>query len=397
MTSVCVGEDLLIRLATAEVQINEETSQSIESALKDFIAGVHSGSKKYPKLTRTGITATANYLALAGSADDLDDVDWDVLTHPGSIIWPVLIAAYREDNSSLEKLIDAAFFGYRAGRSIASLLGVSHRSNWHLTTTSGAVAATSALARYWDLPAEHQIAALKMTLSTMTGPPQAGFERAGATQYNRAVATSLAITAVTAAQVNAPYIHDIWSGPRGVITMFNGEETALIDYDKVMGDRYLLDGISTLHFRTYFATGFASAAVQGLLRLLAENGTPDSAMVTLAASLATTLDGSRGGTWWSPEAIVRSLVAGRDPFNIVGHEQWLGPVEIIFGDVAPGAAKVSATYGDRTVELHVQNAPFRIQDLSADDMELVHEKWRKLSGISDFAEQSTKSLLQNLL
>lgn len=397
MRPVCVGEALLDRLATDQPEITEKTSQDIETALRDFMAGVHSGSKKYPKPSRTGISATANYLALTASADDLDDVDWDVLTHPGSIIWAVLLAAHREDNFTFERLIDAAYFGYRAGRSVARLLGVSHRSNWHLTTTSGAVAATSALARYWNLPAEQHIAALKMTLTTMTGSPLAGFERAGATQYNRAVATSLAITAVTAAQVNAPYIHDIWSGPQGVIAMFNCEETALAEHDETLSNKYFLEGISSLHIRTYFATGFASAAIQGLLRLLTENGTPDAISVTFAAGLATTLDGTRGGTWWNPKEIICSLVAGRDPFNIVGNEKWPGNVEIIFGDVAPGAAKVSATYGDKRLALHVQNAPFRLQDMSEVDMKLVHEKWRQLTGISDFAEQSTQILLKKLL
>ena len=397
MKKICVGDELLRRLATTDPEVSEEVRQCIEITLRDFIAGVLSGSKKYPKPSRTGMTATANYLALAGSSDDLDDVDWDVLTHPGSIIWPVLIAAYSEDNFEIEELIDAAFYGYRAGRSLATLLGASHRSNWHLTTTSGACAATSALSRLWKLSEEHHIAALKMALTTMTGSPLAGFERVGATQYNRAVATSLAITAVTSAQVNAPYIHDVWHGSRGVIEMFNGQVTALADYHEDMGDKFLLEGISTLHIRTYFATGFVSAAIQGLLRILAENGTPDSIEVTLAAGLASTLDGSRGGTWWNPEAIIRALVTGRDPFKIVGNNQWPGGVEIIFGDVAPGAAKILAKYGEKSVALHVPTAPFRIQNLSAADAELVNEKWRKLTGIDDFTELSTQSLIQKVL
>jgi len=397
VNKICVGDDLLHRLATSDREISEEVRQCIEVAFKDFIAGVLCGSKKYPKPTRSGMTAMANYLALAGSSDDLDDVDWDVLTHPGSIIWPVLIAAHSEESFKVEELIDAAFCGYRAGRSIASLLGASHRSNWHLTTTSGAFAATSALATLWKLSEEQHIAALKMTLTTMTGSPLAGFERVGATQYNRAVATSLAITAVTSAQVNAPYIHDVWHGSRGVIGMFNAEATALAEYHQDMGDKFLLEGISTLHIRTYFATGFVSAAVQGLLRILEENGTPDSIEVTLAAGLASTLDGSRGGTWWNPEAIIRALVTSRDPFKIVGSHQWPGSVEIIFGDVAPGAANVLAKYGDRIIALLIPIAPFRIQDLSATDAELVHEKWRKLTGINEFAELSVGSLIQTVL
>ena len=153
-----VGDNLLLQLATTPPLMSDVSARVLEISLKDFIAGALSGSLKYPELTRPGVSELANYLALIGSADDLDDVDWDVLTHPGSIIWPVLLAAHSEENQSLEKLYDAAYFGYRAGRSISRLLGASHRSNWHLTTTSGAVAATSALARFWNLAEEEHIA-----------------------------------------------------------------------------------------------------------------------------------------------------------------------------------------------------------------------------------------------
>jgi hypothetical protein len=90
-------------------------------------------------------------------------------------------------------------------------------------------------------------------------------------------------------------------------------------------------------------------------------------------------------------------VTSRDPFNIIGSDQWLGSVEVIFGDVAPGAAKVLAKYGDNGITLFIPTAPFRIQDLSVADTELVHEKWRKLTGINEFAELSAGSLIQKVL
>ena len=81
-----LGKLMIEALTQNSLEIKENR---LEILFQDFVASAVLGEKHYgvsaPALS-SGITERAVTLGLYASAQDMDDVNWKVLTHPGSII-----------------------------------------------------------------------------------------------------------------------------------------------------------------------------------------------------------------------------------------------------------------------------------------------------------------------
>ena len=326
----------------------------LEILFQDFVAGAVLGEKHYGTPTSAlckGITERAVRLGLYTSALDMDDVDWKVLTHPGSIIWPVAVAVGVELNLTLSDVYSAAAYGYRTGATMAHFFGATHRAKWHVTSTSGAFAATSTAAIALGLTPDQHRNALHICAANIGGSPQAGFERKGAPQTNRAAAISLGITSAHAALLGAPHIEDIWSGPRGVIEMFSIEATS----------SEILDGVSTAELRLIDTNGFAHSAVTAAWKLYGRvNEKVDSITLTLPASVKGILDASLGGSWWNSAYAIAALWESGDPTNLQTASHFLSKVSLEFGDMPIGAGRVSVRTASGEHEEYVERAPEEI-------------------------------------
>ena len=141
------GNSIVEALTQKNLEIKEDR---LEILFQDFVASAVLGEKYYgasvPALS-TGITERAVALGLYTSALDMDDVNWRVLTHPGSIIWPIATSIGIERGLTLKQVYEAAAYGYRTGATIANFFGPLHRSKWHITATSGAFAAATTAAK----------------------------------------------------------------------------------------------------------------------------------------------------------------------------------------------------------------------------------------------------------
>ena len=326
-----LGDSILDSLVRSSISFNEDR---LETLFQDFVACAVLGDKHYgakvPALS-SGITERAVTLGLYASALDMDDVDWKVLTHPGSIIWATAISIGIEKNLSLKEVFNSAAYGYRTGATIAHFFGATHRSKWHVTSTSGAFAATSAAAIALGLTEQQHLDALHICAMNIGGSPQAGFERKGAPQTNRAAAISLGITSAHAALVGAPLVENIWDGPRGLFEMFSVEAKS----------SEILNGIDTAELRLIDTNGFAHSAVTAAWKLtsaISEN--VDSITVFLPSSVAAILDSSRGGSWWNSAFAIAALWESKDPCNLQSAAQFLAITTLEFEDMPIGAGKV---------------------------------------------------------
>lgn len=363
-----LGNSILHALTDDSFELHRER---LEVLFQDFVACAVLGEKHYglalPHLA-TGITERAVTLGLYASALDMDDVDWKVLTHPGSIIWPIATAIGVEKNLSLENVIAAAAFGYRTGATLANFFGASHRSKWHVTSTSGAFAATSTAAVALGLTESQHLDALHICAMNIGGSPQAGFERKGAPQTNRAAAISLGITSAHAALLGAPHVEDIWSGPRGLYEMFSIEGSTI----------EILNGVSTAELRLIDTNGFAHSAVTAASKLyLALKEKVDSITVVLPASVQGILDASRGGAWWNSAFAVAALWESGDPTNLQSASHFLAITKLEFEDMPIGAGKVKVETSTGVHEEYVLRAP---EEISWRDV-----KWGK-AGITSTAD-----------
>lgn len=361
------GEALFDELVNSPVTINTER---LNILFQDFVAGAVLGEAKYgisaPFLSK-GITEKAVTFGLYTSALDMDDVDWTVLTHPGSIIWPVAVSVGIEKNLSLARVYESATYGYRTGATIANYFGPSHRAAWHVTSTSGAFAATSAAAIALELSTQQHLNALHICAANIGGSPKAGFERKGAPQSNRAAAISLGITSAHAALMGAPHIEDIWSGPRGIMEAFSIEGS----------NSSILNGVDSAELRLIDTNGFAHSAVTAAWKLYSVvKEKIDEITVALPSSVQGILDASRGGSWWNSAYAVAALWESGDPTNLQSASHFLNITNLEFEDLPIGAGKVRVKTASGVHEELVNRAPEEISWRTA--------KWNK-AGIIDAA------------
>ena len=319
----------------------------LELLFRDFVANVFEGAKFYEgrrQLLSDGMTERGAQLGLFSSAKDMDDVDWRVLTHPGSIIWSVALAS----SAPLEKVFESAACGYRTGATIANLFGAKHRSKWHITSTSGAFAATSTAAIALGLTKNEHLAALKLCAANIGASSQPGFERLGAAQFNRAAAIALGITSAKAAAMGAINTADIWDGPRGLIEMFSVEAES----------QEIFDGISSVSLRLFPTNGFAHSAVFAALDLLPEISEPITSIgVSLPFAVKGLLDESRGGNWWNSRFAVAAVCSSKDPMRLADASTYLDITHADFKDMPAGAGAVKIKMGSREISREILVAP----------------------------------------
>lgn len=102
-------------------------------------------------LLPTRKTSSATFAALINGASshvaEQDDVHNGSVFHPGTVVFPAVVAAAQQEDASGAELLAAAIVGYEVGIRVGEFLGRSHYKIFHTTGTAGTVAAAAAVAR----------------------------------------------------------------------------------------------------------------------------------------------------------------------------------------------------------------------------------------------------------
>jgi 2-methylcitrate dehydratase PrpD len=378
-----LAELVLVELSKKNFELTASNQERLRILFSDFIACVHSGKRKYKSgVSRLppDLTQNAVRLGLYSSADDLDDVDWSLLTHPGAIIWSTALSSGLAMGLPIKTVFRAAAYGYRTGSTMAKLFGISHRSKWHVTATSGVFASVSTLAVLFGLTPEQHLAAFKLCAMNIGGLPQANFEREGATQFNRSAAISLGISSVHAALVGAPHVMDIWSSPKGLAGNFLVPPEMLIVSNRKIAQDFLVDGISTVGLRLFPCTGFAHAAALAIYELRKQlPNEVTSITVDLAKALAPLLDGSKGGDWWDPRAAIAAIAYSNDLMDTSSPEHLIAKTQLVFSEIRVGGGRVSLDSDGDVLEI-THLTPPGLDFSSQTEMKWRAQKWRGMIG-----------------
>lgn len=137
--------------------------------------------------------------AVEAHRGDRDDVHWPTLTHPGSVIWPVVLRVGPATGAAGEELLRAAVVGYEATCAVAAALGPEHGSIYHSTATAGTIGATAATAILLRLPDDRWVDSLGHAFSVLGGSRGALIERSGTRAFHRAHAVRTGIAAARCA------------------------------------------------------------------------------------------------------------------------------------------------------------------------------------------------------
>lgn len=326
-----------LRKLTDDVTQSPELDARLEILLTDYLVTTHAGRGR----ARTGHLG-AN-LAMNSTSDDRDDIDWSVMTHPGSIVWSAIFHQLLMHPNSSAQFKAAAYSAYRTSASVAGMFGKSHRVKWHVTTTAGSFAAATASNVMLNLTRDQALSSLLHVAANMGGIAIAD-RRTGAAIFNRSAAVALGILSSESAYSGIPNATNIWQGERGLIQLFSLQDNPEL--------AVIRDGISTAGLRLFPCNGF----VQGAYRVIVDArkvlaGELISMKVGLAAAGLPLLDGSVGGDYWNAQHAAAKAWAGSEV------ESHLTLVEIAPSDIPLGGAEVEITTLEGHFSQSIEEAP----------------------------------------
>ena len=360
-------------LSSATTQ-SAELDQRLEVLLTDYLVAIRAG-RHLAKTHHMG----AN-LAMNSSADDADDIDWSVITHPGSIIWSALLHQLIAHPESAVRFKSGAYAAYRTSASIAGFFGSSHRAKWHVTTTAGTFAAATASNMLRQATPEQSLSSLLHVAANMGGIAVAD-RRTGAAIFNRGAATTLGILASESALSGISHATNVWDGDRGLVALFslsNDPELAIIR-----------DGISTAGLRLFPCNGFVQSAYMAIADCRAKLGGELLSMrVGLTQAMLPFLDGSVGGDYWSAQHCAAKA------WNPADINRNLPLIEIVGGEIPLGGAEVEVKTTTGEMKVFVERAP-GAELFAENEKQWRIEKHQRLIGQAESAQ--AENFAQELL
>ena len=125
--------------------------------LEKFSGAMGPASGPCEVLTTRGRTSAFFAALVNGGASHVveqDDLHNSSVLHPGTVVFPAVLAAAQETGASGKELIAASVAGYEAGVRVGEFLGLSHYRVFHTTGTAGKLAAAAGVARLLKLDAD---------------------------------------------------------------------------------------------------------------------------------------------------------------------------------------------------------------------------------------------------
>jgi 2-methylcitrate dehydratase PrpD len=196
-----------------------------------------------------------------------DDVHTGAVVHPGTVVFPAVLATAQHTGASGRDVLVAAVAGYEAGIRIGAFLGRSHYRVFHTTGTAGTLAAAAAVA--------HLLGADERTMLHALG--SAGTQAAGLWEFLRDAADSKQLhTAKAAADgLLAAYIaHQGFTGATRILEGAQGMAAGMArDANPVklvegLGERW---GVLETSFKVHASCRHTHPAADALLQAMQDH------------------------------------------------------------------------------------------------------------------------------
>lgn len=173
--------------------------------------------------------------AAASHVVEQDDVHNGSVFHPGTVVWPAVLAVAQEIGASGRAVIAAGVVGYEAGIRVGEFLGRSHYRVFHTTGTAGTLAAAASVAHLLALDAETMLHALG----------SAGTQAAGLWEFLRDAADSKQLHTAKAATDGMLAAFTARDGLRGATRILEGEQGMAAGMSSDADPRRLVEGLGT--------------------------------------------------------------------------------------------------------------------------------------------------------
>jgi len=355
-------------VAAAWRQLQSSSTSSAAFLLLDFLANAHRGGAvdallRAPQLESFGRGAAAAHHA------DLDDVHWPTLTHPGSIVWPGVLA-YGASHCSGREVMGAATVGYEVTTEVARLIASAGIDRWHRTALAGNAGAAAAVAMARGFDDQQCAQAVALALTVAGGVGQTMVERSQASGFHRACAAQNGAAAVnfSASGMTAP--RGVLSGPSGLIAACGGSLAARSSTGVNQPP-----GIEESTIRVYPTNGFAQSAVAATVRARERfDGPVTDITVGVNPAVVAQFRAPPANRHWDLLGAVRNAWSTGDPWTVDRHD-FTTPTAVLQEDdgLAVGDAQVTVRAGPDQLTVRVDS------DFSHPhvEMALALEKWSR--------------------
>jgi len=164
-----------------------------------------------------------------------DDLHNSSVLHPGTVVFPAVLAAAQSTRASGREFLAAAVAGYECGVRVGEFLGRSHYKVFHTTGTAGKLAAAGGVAHLLKLDAERMQHCLG----------SAGTMAAGLWEFLRDAADSKQLHTAKAAADGLMAAYIARDGFTGARKIFEGKQGMAAGMSSDADARWLTDGLGT--------------------------------------------------------------------------------------------------------------------------------------------------------
>jgi 2-methylcitrate dehydratase PrpD len=197
-----------------------------------------------------------------------DDLHSSSVLHPGTVVFPAVLAAGQHAGISGKALIAASVAGYECGVRVGEFLGRSHYTIFHTTGTAGKLAAAAGVAHVLGLDARQMQHCLG----------SAGTMAAGLWEFLRDAADSKQLHTAKAAADGLMAAYIARDGFTGAKQILEGKQGMAAGMSSDADARWLTDGLGTrwalpeTSFKFHASCRHTHPAADALLALMQEQG-----------------------------------------------------------------------------------------------------------------------------
>lgn len=243
-------------------------------------------------------------LAVAAHRRDLDDVHWDSRTHPGGVVWPIVLALGRDP----VVVGRASAIGYAAVASIGAALRSAPAGRWHATAVAGSIGGAVAAAVAAGVP-ELASTAAAHAASVAAGVGRTVAARSGTGLFHRSHAVTTAMAALDHAAQGHAATPGILEAPGGLAEALEAPD---LRSPRAISAATIMDGVWVRSLPTSGFTHTASEAARSLgpVDPATVAGVYVSASPIVTRTAGRAQHGSEAGDWWSLRSAVMDGLFG---------------------------------------------------------------------------------------
>jgi 2-methylcitrate dehydratase PrpD len=196
-----------------------------------------------------------------------DDVHNGAVFHPGTVVFPPVLAVAQAIGSSGPELLTAAVAGYEVGIRVGEFLGRSHYQFFHTTGTAGTLAAAAGVGRLLNLSADRMLDAFGSAGTQSAGLWEFLRDAADSKQLHTAKAAANGLLSVYLAKEGFTGAKHILEGPQGMAAGMSRDADPAKLTDR-LGERWTLVETS---FKSHASCRHTHPAADALQMVMAQN------------------------------------------------------------------------------------------------------------------------------